>query len=172
MDADEFARKWERRAAAMPEALHYCIRAHTAEVYAASKRHLQHDIYDKAPDTRSWSYKKGKRHVATAAEAARSAKQGMYNWRTEGRGKAKWQRTGDLAKAEHWFMEAGVGIILNSMAYALPRHDLGLSPGDPRAVFGSSRNSTRIAPWRKDAVAEVADRKDEIYSRIIGEALK
>jgi len=178
--AAQLAAAFEARRVQIGKALEKATADHTHAVYAASKANMNKDIYGQHADLASFNYKRsyvrdvaghvlkdatgrkvqvyemrgGKRVrvTLTAKQAARALKQGTAA--AEGKGKAKWVQTGRLRNSEKMTVAGLEGRIMNTASYALPRHDLGLAKGDPRAFNGSTRRSTRIAPWRKDAVAQ------------------
>lgn len=65
-----------------------------------------------------------------------------------GTGRPKWQRTGDLKRAERleWAPDGAGFTLTNALDYAEPRHEAG-KPG--------RRKTTRPAHWREEALAEL-----------------
>lgn len=88
----------------------------------------------------------------------------------------KWRRTGNLRRSEkRRIANQYEGRIWNDAGYAVPRHNLGLGAGDPRAVDpppSTRRNSERIAPWRVDAINSTKRKRLMIYRRRLFDALR
>lgn len=185
------------RAHAMDAAIQVAVEGHAKAVYEKSKELMQTEIYDVPVDTYESSrtdvrhtYAKlpgelqrgqgrrgqlrspgagGNRWTASRGYAIGAKKRGMYF--QEGRGRPKWQRTGNLLASESLWIGKHIAHITNAAGYALPRHDLGLPEGSPEAFVGSSRKSTRIAPWRRRAVNWFEPQRLAWYRRYVWDAL-
>lgn len=166
---EEFARAMNARADAMPGAFREGTTDATGILHAACKEHLNEDIYSNPEDTGGFSYTKSGR--GTAAEAFKVKKSGKRAKSAKGR--KKWRRTGALRRSERQKVVSDTeGIVYNDAAYALARHDLGLRSGDKRAIKGSNRDSSRIAPWRVDAIEDTEEARREAYREPILKALR
>jgi len=99
--------------------------------------------------------------------------------RTRGKDKgktvAKWRRTGNLRRAERRrIANPFEGHIYNDADYALPRHNLGLEPSDSRVIPpppAKKRKTTRIAPWRKQAIVDTDKQRLAAYRGELFDAL-
>jgi hypothetical protein len=163
-------RAWARKMEQRVEQLRPAFRAGTTEatdiLHAEAKLRMNQDIYSKPEDVGSFSYKREKAGGSFITE--QSGKRAV-----NAKGNKKWRRTGNLRRSEtRKVLSDTEGMVENDAAYALPRHDLGLSPGNPRAIKGSKRKSERIAPWRKDAEAATRKRRFEAYRKHLFSALK
>ena len=195
--------QWAQKMAQRPGRVRAAMQAATTEVvnvtHAASKRLMTQLIYDIPEDRTGWSYgKKGKSGKAPRKTTVRfpnptgagtktgqrkvSGKSGAEHWTPKHTGEAalggkkKWTRTGNLRRSEQkQVVSPTVGRLWNDAGYALPRHNLGLSPGDPEAAPpppSRQRNTKRIAPWRTRAVWRTAVTRRGIYRKHLLNALR
>lgn len=198
---DQLAAEFAKRGAAARGALNEATKEHTDAIYAASKARMNAEIYGNPAASRGFSWqhqvlrtsaKTGKRYKAwtfkpragetvigkrkwqaTEQSAERTRKGGGQHGREAGKGRAQWVQTGNLRASERARMVGDEGHITNTASYAVPRHELGLSAGDPRSLTGrgSKRHSTRIAPWRSEAVADEEPKRLERYRKRLWAAL-
>jgi len=124
----------------------------TTELYVASRKNLTKGIYNK--EIPKVKRVRGKDNGKTVTE---------------------WRRTGNLRRAEsRRIVSEYEGHVYNDAGYALPRHNLGLSPGDARVIQpppAKKRNTTRIAPWRADAIRQTRRKRQNICRRRLFRAL-
>lgn len=165
---EDFARAMKKKAAVMPEAFREGTTKATTRLHVASQRLIRELIYDKAEDTTKTSFKKsgrgtgGERFVTGAGGGRKRSKVG----------RKKWTRTGLLRRSEQKvILSPTQGAVFNNANYALPRHDLGLPPGNQEAIKGSLRKSDRKAPWRVRAIVLTEegrrqDYRDAIWRRL------
>lgn len=198
---NELAAAMNARAAEVRGALRQATKEQTEALWLESKQQMESLIYANPPDTTSYSWryqvrrtskKTGREYTTktfkplyndevlgrekwTASErhAERARKSGTQDGRQAGRGRAKWRQTGRLKGAERSFLRGDVGYVTNATNYAIPRHELGLRPGDPDSYTGrgSRRRSTRIAPWRSRAIRAQEPFRMERYRKALWAAL-
>lgn len=182
---------WERFVGKMMEhrreirsAMRDAVREATNVTHARSKELLNELVYSKPEDRTGYSYrtskKSGKRtkytHILDDTGGDAKLKRRDLTKLAAGDkvagGKKKWTRTGNLRRSEtRSYPSEFQGMIANDAEYALPRHDLGLPAGDPRAIHGSKRRSGRIAPWRVLAVMDTAEQRHAIFQTAIRKAM-
>lgn len=178
----QHADRLRRLGASLPKAMREGTKRATYVLHARSKELLNQLIYSIPEDRYGFSYKRSKTGNVTATgqpeyewatkdghRVKQRTKKSIYNPHTgkkdeERSGRKKWTRTGNLRRSEvQRVLSDTEGLVHNDAAYALPRHDLGIHPGDPRAIKGSKRESARVAPFRKKAIADTADKRLQAY---------
>lgn len=174
------AHSWKQLAAvfqARAKHLEPAWRRGTAEamriLWSRSRTNMQDMIYANPPDQNKAFYrtKGGGKKALTTGWKARAAKQG----RRGGKG-FKWTQTGNLLRSEHRrLLSAYQGLISNVAPYAHARHNLALSPGDKDVIPPPpkrKRQSTRIAPWRSQAIRDTEQDRLNAYRRHLLGALR
>ena len=157
--ADQFGKRLDR----LPAAFRQGTTGATHILVAQSKELLNELVYAKPEDVGSFSYRKSGDEFKVNADGKRAV---------SSKGKKKWRRTGNLRRSEQWKLLSNTeGLVYNDAGYALPRHDLGLSQGDPEAYHGSSRKSDRKAPFRLRAIAQTAAKRLQAYRDALWKAL-
>jgi hypothetical protein len=170
-----WAAEMSRRPEEMREAFREGTENATAILHAAAKDIMARRIYDIPEDRTGFSYRRTKETDGNGIRGFQvSDKTGKRKKYTKKQadgtraGRKKWTRTGNLRRSEtKKVLSATQGLVENTANYALPRHDLGLDKGHPLAVKGSSRKSTRLAPWRTLAVKETYQTRFDAYRAAI-----
>lgn len=182
MSFEQYARLMQQRADSMRKDMADATRKATDLVHAESKRIMNVDIYSKPEDRTGMSWKDraagvGYTHTTDLAGKVRRRKVehigkqlvafGIEDGETVVGGKKKWTRTGALRNSEKSKMiDTYTGEVFNDVGYALPRHNLGYGPASPEAIDPKpkkSKNTTRQAPFRTEAIAATAQRRFEVY---------
>ena len=190
----QWAAKMAQRPGKVRDAIRQATRENVDLAHAEAKALLNRLIYSIPEDTSSYSYgtkggKRGGRYVKVqTGEGLKTGRrkvfshQGTLLFESKGTGekalggKKKWKRTGNLRNSEKKkVVSATEGRLFNDAGYALPRHNLGMSPGDPETIPPpprKKRNTTRQAPWRSRAVNNTAAARLENYRRGLFDALR
>jgi hypothetical protein len=180
---EQYAKVLRDRAAELEPAMRAATQKCVDTMHARSKQLLTELIYNKPEDRAGYSYKRTTQKVFDetgvrfrTTKGGKRIKQTLKTGTGEERaGRKKWTRTGNLRNSEKAsLVSATEGMVYNDSGYALPRHNLGLSPGDPEAIqpYKTHRTSTRQAPWRSRAIADTADKRREIYRQHLLKVLR
>jgi hypothetical protein len=178
----QYAQVLRNRAAELEPAMRAATQKCVDTMHAKSKQLLTELVYNKPEDRAGSSYRRTTQKVFDETGVRFITKGGKRIKQTvktgqgdERAGRKKWSRTGNLRNSEKSNMlSATEGTVYNDSGYALPRHNLGLSLGDPEAIppYKTRRNSTRQAPWRTRAIAETAGKRREIYRQHLLKVLR
>lgn len=182
---EQYAKVLRDRTAELEPAMRAATQKCVDTMHARSKQLLTELVYNKPEDHTSFSYRRttqkvydktGKRFVTEGLKHPKRIKQTSKTGTGEERaGRKKWTRTGNLRNSEKAsLVSATEGMVYNDSGYALPRHNLGLSTGDPEAIqpYKTHRKSTRQAPWRSRAIADTAAKRRDIYRQHLLKVLR
>jgi hypothetical protein len=162
-DFEAIKRAMAQRKAGVFAAMHEATKENTDELWKASRANMNRDIYGNPPDK------------TKAGEKRKLAK-----GRRGGKG-FKWTQSGNLLRSEKRKVIGVEGFIHNQAkakggetGYAHARHNLALSRGDSRVIPPPpkrKRKSSRIAPWRADAIEELGEKRLATYRKHLLNAL-